>query len=287
MRSYSDAIKHYLRNPVNFVKQTRLWLSHDLCSVPFLFVIGPPRSGTTLVQRILLNHNKIVGYEEETAIFSFRSIYDFERFRHFLDKKVYENAVQKSSSVAEFFATIHKMTFALPDDGYFCEKTPQHAKYLKYLISRFPSSKFLFCVRDPRDAYCSAKASGVILQSGSVIHHAKYFNSCSRDLIALKSCGKGEDILLVKYEDLTKAPRDTVGSMMSFIGLEANIAVQLNPQCNIGDVRAARSEFMRLGENITAKTVGRWYSEMSRGEALKYQAVAGASMAFFGYACLS
>ncbi|WP_158243224.1 sulfotransferase family protein [Acidimangrovimonas sediminis] len=272
----------YAKNPSQILANIRRWKSPQVDQFPFIFVLGPPRSGTTLLHRILLNHSKIVGFSEETGSFSPRSVYDYERFKHFLNKDAHTKALATTSSMAGFFSEFHKLSLDLPAGGRFVEKTPQHAIYLSYLMSRFPQAQFIFALRDPRDTFCSGFSAGNIPQARHVEKHARYFQSCVAPLIALHDMYHSR-VCMVKYEDFTRTPRGEVGRIMKFLKLSGEEDFQLSRRAVSSDDRAHKAEFQRLARPITPATVGRWKTEMSKKQVSVYQKIAGDSLSYFGY----
>lgn len=282
MRGYINAFQHYLTSPTSLLSQIRMTRHGAELEEPFVFVIGPPRSGTTLMHRVLMNHSCLTGFEEETAIFSLRSVEDTQRFSHFVSDAQHSEALFGAVSLAEFCLRLHEIVLNRPKGGRFVEKTPQHAKWLHYIAARFPAAQFVFCVRDPRDTYCSALASGVIPQSKNLHKHASYFNKCAAGLITAP-----QDLQrrthVVRYEDFVSDPALRLSTIMAFLGLEPEVECQISTRGKITDRRAARPEFSRLSEAINNSSVARWKTEMSVEDADRYAKLAGSTMRFFNY----
>lgn len=272
----------YLRNPGDILRNRRRWTNPETSNIPVAFVLGPPRSGTTLLNRLLLNHSAIEGFPLQTNIFSPRSIYDLARFSHYADADTVTRALKQSRSIAGFFARLHELSFPqVPSGGYYLEKTPQHARYLGYILKHLPKAKVIFAVRDGRDTFCSGRSAQNIPQAGSVAGHARYFNSCIKPVRGFLD--QSERILVVKYEEFTAAPEAGLTRIMNFLGLPPELDVQLAPSDQKKDWRAAEKAFERLNQPITPATVGRWRKEMSPEEIAAYNKIAGGSLSLFGY----
>jgi hypothetical protein len=275
-------VDSYIRKPGDILRNRRRWTDPETSDLPVAFILGPPRSGTTLLNRVLLNHSAIRGFPVQTNIFSPRSIYDLKRFSHYADPSITARALTETRSLSGFFARLHELSFPdLPQDGYYLEKTPQHARYLSHILRHLPKSKVIFAVRDARDTFCSGRSAQNIPQVRSVPVHARYFNSCVDPVRGLLS--NHERILVVRYEEFTAAPEAGLTRIMGFLGLDPEMENQLAPSNEAKDWRAAEKAFERLNQPITPATVGRWRNEMSTEEMAAYRRIAGKSLELFGY----
>lgn len=281
--THVKALAHYARNPAEISANLARWRRRERIEAPFIFVLGPPRSGTTLLHRILLNHSKIRGFSEETGTFSPRSIHDYRRFSEFLSPEIHSAALRQTRSISGFFHAIHDLSLPLPDGGAFVEKTPQHAIYLPYLLKCFPKARAVFAIRDPRDTFCSGLSAGNIPQARNLTKHARYFRRCVSPLLTLPETDR-ERVFILKYEDFTRAPEAELTEVMRFLRLSGEEASQLSPEAMASDSRAQQGAFARLARPITPATVNRWQREMTPEQAQAYQIAAGPGLSHFGYA---
>jgi hypothetical protein len=249
---------------------------------PFIFVVGPPRSGTTLVHRLLMNHSLLAGFEDETAIFSFQPVADYQRFRHVSAPDSYQQALEGAVSLADFCVRFHSRCVFLPHRGRYVEKSAQHATWLTYIATRFPQAQFIFCIRDPRDAFCSGSVSRLINQTRSMTAHARYFMKCVRDVAATGFPAR-DRTHVIRYEELTAEPVEQLDAVSRFLRIPLETERQVASLATIADQRASRPEFRRLGSSITPATVGRWRTEMTLDDARRYQDLASGAMVHFGY----
>lgn len=277
-----SSLLRYASHPIEIGRNIRRWRNTETVDLPLVLVLGPPRSGTTLLHRTLLNHSRIAGFSEETSIISPKSIYDFNRFAHFVDEDAYRTALDNTRSLAGFFAALHKYALPAGDLAYYAEKTPQHAKRLDYILSRFPNVRIVFAVRDGRDTYCSGKAAGNIPQARTIRSHAAYFMACVRPAMT-ESARRQDQICVVRYEDFTIDPSGQLDRIMGFLGVDAEPEAQLSAAARKSDDRALRAEFARLNAPISGETVGRWRREMTGTEATAYARIAGSGLSHFGY----
>jgi len=147
-------IRKALTQPLWALRNARYNWIRTTSHASHIFVLGPPRSGTTLMQQILRAHPRLAGLDEETYFF-FRRDYIGLRYpgiepaslRHMVDSA--RDAIDLFDRIAEFVIKKNCATR-------FVEKTPHHALRLAFLQKYFPQAQFIFLVRDPRDGYLSA-----------------------------------------------------------------------------------------------------------------------------------
>lgn len=157
-----------------------------ISEVPYVFIVGNSRSGTTMLLRMLNIHSKLfVGnefhfFEQLWSSADKNSMINNSSAEQLLSKLFYihyegytgEMEVEKYAQEArEFVATEGKgLHYAHEYFGKFllmltdkankeipCEKTPQNIFYIKEILEIFPNSKFIHIVRDPRAILLSQK----------------------------------------------------------------------------------------------------------------------------------
>lgn len=264
-----------LRKSLSFVIRTSFAPPHD---VPLVFLVGAPRSGTTMLQRFIGAHHRICTIPAETAFFrpSFkpekldRFQSDFStRFRRFCP----------GSITADFVAfTEHVKERNDRASAVFCEKTPQHVLSLPALATWFPHAKFVHIVRDGRDAFASARRHPNVPQRLNVRYFARYWRKCVRSRLDL---GQHPRIVDVKYEDLCAAPEAVGAFVMNFLGLPfhtSQLEFFRNP-----DHRAAYDHFSRLTKPIGPESIGTFSQCLDESEIKAFERIAERELRHFGY----
>ena len=147
---------------------------------PYVFVVGSPRSGTTLLERVLDAHSELA-FVHET-----RWIVDFFRKRVGVDDAgrvtpelapalrahrrfgafgLAERELEALARSANGERVPYDVFVARLFDRYGCErgkrlvgdKTPRYARWIGELHELFPRARFVHLVRDGRDVYLSAR----------------------------------------------------------------------------------------------------------------------------------
>ncbi|MFQ5548275.1 MAG: sulfotransferase [Woeseia sp.] len=142
---------------------------------PFVFVVGCPRSGTTLLRRMLDNHPQLTVANDTHFITravkkALRKVSDpaltrelvdqvrsYRRFyRMGLDEADIEEAARGCRSYSQFVSRLYDLRAAHKGKPLSGEKTPDYCRQIPALTSLFPRAKFIHIIRDGRDTCLSA-----------------------------------------------------------------------------------------------------------------------------------
>lgn len=107
---------------------------------PPIILFGNPRSGTTIVQKVIATHPDIVGWYEPNALWVYA---DPGRAHDEFDENDATEKVKRY--IRRRFLKYQKQN----GNRTIMEKTPQHMLRVPYVHAIFPEANFLFIVRDP------------------------------------------------------------------------------------------------------------------------------------------
>lgn len=279
-------MKNILLILLSHLKTPKYWIKNILWRFPktisesqIYFVMGTPRSGTTLLQKILESHSKLFSIHGETAIFSYQNFWDNNRKHFELSKSEIKELLSISSDNVNFFENGVNNLLNNNPGKIFIEKTPQHIKHLDFLIRHFPKAKFIHIVRDGRDCYCSARKHPWIPQSKSISTFSKYYNRCLSQ--GIKSFSN-PNVYTLKYENLVRDPKNVLVKLMEFLNLELE-EEQLDSAFRSKDNRAQLEQFKKLNEGINDSSVGRWRKELNEYEINQFNKHSIEVLKFFEY----
>ncbi|MES2939811.1 MAG: sulfotransferase [Pseudomonadota bacterium] len=244
-----------------------------------VFVLGAPRSGTTLLQRVLSVHGSLFSLHGETGLFSYQNIFDPRRAHFELPPEQRRRMLHEASDLVDFFDRGVALLSARNGGRRFVEKTPQHVLHLQFILAHFPNAKVIHAVRDGRDCYCSSKAHRGIPQNTSARRFARYWRRCIRAAIPYE---QHDRVFTVQYEQFVGNPRRCLREIMDFLGMDMQEA-QLDLAQVGADQRARLDEFKRLSQTIDAASVGRWKTELGERELREFERIAGGELSRYGY----
>lgn len=263
-----------------------------------VFIVGAPRSGTSLVRQ-MLNRHPALAICDETQFF--RLIYQKRRRKAFGDlrnaanrrrlvdeyvslrptrrlgldcAKLAERLYEEATSYPAMFAAVLKHyaeSQGKPRGG---EKTPQHAFAVKTLCEWFPGAFILHIVRDPRDVVASLLR--MPFGSPSVVTNARLW---LRRTFAAREASDGEHYRELRYEDLIADPERGLAGLCKFIGEEYAPSLLVPEQTEMQ--RADERDRFRTA--VTEARRGRWRDELSPRQVAQIEWAVGRQMEALGY----
>jgi len=205
------------------------------------FIIGTGRSGTTLVQSMLMSHSRIF-LPPETRYFGVtdpdlilgagqRKPGDLDRYlaaawpdwsrREFgLDEAEVRSAIAATDlSTRAVFLALAGLWSARSGKPRIGEKTPNHEKSVARIRAVFPEARFIQILRDPRDVVVS-KRDHQLQGHASIFRYARSMRKVyDRHAEYVRTLPK-DVYLTVRYEDLVSDPEGQVRTMCAFLGEE-------------------------------------------------------------------
>ena len=213
-----------------------------------LFIVGMPRSGTSLLHQMLDMHADIDGLGElrhlPQAAARLRSLH--------LDS---ENLTDKIGATRQWY--LDRIRHRLTGSRYFIDKLPTNFLFLGSAKLLFPEAKVIYCQRDARDNCLS------IFQQNMVGDHAyshdldslgKYYRTHLKTLAQWQS-RMAEDVITVRYEDIVADPESGIREILQFMKLE------YDPRCldfteNTRMLQTASR--LQVKEPIYRSAIGKW-----------------------------
>ena len=201
-----------------------------------IFVGGPPRSGTTLVQNMLDSHPDICGgpeFDNIPNIIGVRNMMLDSLNRGRTD--VFMNKEYLDSRVVEFIES-----FLLPyadrrQRRLVSEKTPFNVLVFPELLELFPAGRVILCVRDPRAIVASMLKVGERAASKNQRMHTFTFDldaaiGAVRDFLD-KGFGvvPNARVFVAQYEELVSRPEQSARALSAFLGVPFDEAM-LHPE---------------------------------------------------------
>ena len=205
-----------------------------------VFVVGYPRSGTTLLQALLATQGNIVTFPETHFFNTLRlqygstpKIIHCDSVGRFLENITKASGVEfvehdiallegsEWISTKELFEYIVKRFLPddIPDDFRWLEKTPDHAFSMEVMQKYYPKAKFVGIVRHPFPAIFSRTRNFRPKVQDPIKYLARQWALYVQSLEEFKQ-EHPEKIFIVKYEDLAQSPQIVVSSITDFLSVD-------------------------------------------------------------------
>lgn len=189
-----------------------------------VFIVGAPRSGTTWLQKMLLESPSICGGQESYfySLFypAFKSVADHDDARRvglstYWDKESFNQQMQDV-----WVNTFKSLLQDKPHARLLLEKTPFHALYLDKIHEFLPQAKFIHLIRDSRSVTASLTAAAKgwgnywapRTSKKAALEWYRHVKSARQSNIAQNSFHYHE----VHYEDLLASPITELKKIMNF-----------------------------------------------------------------------
>jgi hypothetical protein len=291
-----------LGNRLARVRQHPWRMRADVSREPHVVIGGSPRSGTTLLRRLLDEHPAFAGGPESSLFLPARI--DVARLAHGYGIPGPELAhlLRDSTSQTAFIDAFAARYLAARGRRRWVEKTPLNIHHLAWIRAHFPEAPIIHLVRDGRDVVCSMRqhpdrrwVDGRWVLSDrrrSVTECARRWASSTGAGMAFRS---DPGYLEVRYEDLVGDPTAALTALLRFLGEPVDDAVIAATRAGAatgawagddgdepedGGVPAARPD---AAGAITTTSVGRWRHDLTPAEVDEVLAVAGDRLHELGY----
>ena len=195
----------------------------------FLFIIGSPRSGTTMLQILLANHPQVASTVEQTLFQHYvvpwletwaSEVHDIEDKGWKLGLPILWKEEELTAFLREFLERAYtKILGNKAGATHILDKHPGYSHHVKTIRRFLPRAKFIHMIRDGRDVACSMMAvhdkmgfAPAQVKGGA----AKWKNFVNA---AREAREFGDDYLEVRYEEFMEAKVATYARVLNFCGL--------------------------------------------------------------------
>gem|GEM_PF-78210 len=224
-----------------------------------IFIVGMPRSGTTLVERILSHHSKVgsggelqdfgVAVKEltQTSGLKVLDIPTIQAAQTLDMTKLGEHYIAKTQRIA-------------PNDERFIDKLPFNFFYIQLIKAALPNAKVIVMLRDPMDT-CVGNFRQLFSLNSPYYNYAfdletvGLFYCQFRQHIDFVKEQYGDDIYLQDYQTLVQNPEEQVRKLLKYCNLpyEAQcLAVEKNT------LPVSTASKMQVRQPINTSSIGRW-----------------------------
>ncbi|MGC8864629.1 MAG: sulfotransferase family protein [Bacteroidales bacterium] len=276
--------------------------------LPFFFIIGRPRSGTTLLRTLLDAHpaiivppeypiildlfNRFGTYPEWNSCTRGKLLQTFKKpltfdFWNYQYLRIEEEALKSDleeirgrvplEKVLRLFYFHSQSVFPKENIQLLGDKNPVYALYTRHLLRWFPDAKFLFITRDYRDNLVSMRKFD--WEAPHPVLQAWRWKYITRMMLRLQRQHPGR-IFMLRYEDLVAQPEEWLKKICSFLQISYNpVMLSFHEKVEEGFSFIDRKTLLKYHESlvkpINTSTIGLWKEKLSRREVHLMDATVG------------
>jgi Flp pilus assembly protein TadD len=234
---------------------TRAWIdaapSGYSASAP-VFVAGLPRTGTTLVERIIASHPALAS-AGETGAFAAEM------------RRAMNGASSKADPAGLGQRYVDQVTaFRVPKDVRFIDKTLQNYLYCGLIHTALPAAKIILIQRHPLDACWAmykAHFQGKFSFSYDLIELAEYYLAYRRLSRHWRATLPADVLLEMNYEDIVRDQAAASRRLIGFVGLPWDDGVLRFHQ---SAAPSASASAVQVRRPIYSSSVGKWRHHAER-----------------------
>jgi glycosyltransferase involved in cell wall biosynthesis/LPS sulfotransferase NodH len=270
-----------------------------------VFVLGCPRSGTTLLYHMLLSAGNFAVYRAESQVFNLleprfgdlriarhrrKLLEAWEKSSLFtktgLEAREVEQAVMANcENAGDFLRIVMELMARKQGVERWAESTPDHLLALPRIKQTIPDALIIHIIRDGRDVALSLEKQHWIRPFPW--DHGKELLTAATYWEWIVNQGRahgralGKDYKEVRYEDLVADPCSTLAQLGEFIGQELDYD-QIQ-RVGIGSVRRPNSSFGGENRSGNFHPVARWKKSLSKQQLIQVEGLIGQTLDALGY----
>ena len=219
-----------------------------------VFLVGFPRSGTTLLDQILSSHPDVGVAEEIRAV---------NKMVQHLASGGYPESLERLRErdileLREIYFSEHRKYMDIGSRKIFVDKMPLNLVHAGLIRRVFPGARFILALRHPCDAVLSCFMRKFSLRGATVLgdlaqSYSEIFDLWQhyRDILDLT-------VHEVRYEDVVADFRATVSGLLDFLGLEWNDAVLEFDKTARAKGHIFTPSYHQVTQKIYTRASGRW-----------------------------
>tara|TARA_B100001250_G_scaffold136967_1_gene117292 strand:- start:3020 stop:4603 length:1584 start_codon:yes stop_codon:yes gene_type:complete len=214
-KKYFDEIKNTYDN-----KLFEKYKEFSVTNSSSIFIVGMPRSGTTLIEQILSSHKDVYGADEVTYLPNLIDEYFGQNKINLSLQNFFDFEKDNLRKIANDY--ISSMKLISQNSKKTTDKLPENFLNIGFIKLILPKSKIIHCCRDPKDNIFSIFKNyftgNKITYSSDLNEIVQYYNLYF-DLMNFWNKLIPNFILNLKYEDLIKDTEKEVRRLLNFCEL--------------------------------------------------------------------
>ena len=226
-----------------------------------VFLMGFPRSGTTLLDSILRSHSCIEVLEEKPFISQIRDKL-FKSHNNLINSLETIDSQKILSIQTEYLDLLNIENDFLLSDKIIIDKFPLNIIEIGFIKRIFPSSKFIISLRHPCDVILSCFTSNFKINEGMAnFYDLKSAAFLYNEVFLLFQQYRNIfdiDCFMIKYEDVIKDFKPTINNLLNFLDLkwEDNLTNFNNTALNRNKINTP--SYSQVIQPLYDSSINRW-----------------------------
>ena len=210
-----------------------------------IFIVGMPRSGTTLISQIISSHSKVCGCDELTYIHDIVS--DFNQ-SNITTKDITNGALRYVDKISKKNPLDLKITV---------DKMPQNYLYIGYIKLMFPNSKIINVNRNPIDNFLSIYQTHFVSGHNYSYDFNDIANVYDKYLIILEYWNKlfPNEIYNIYYEDFINDLKKNTNQLLGFCDLSVENSCY---EFHNNKSHVQTNSFYQVRQKLYSSSVNKW-----------------------------
>ena len=186
-----------------------------------IFVVGMPRSGTSLVEQIISSHSKVYGAGELSFITDLINKKFIKNDFYFFKDKINDfKKIELDEFKNEYLDSLKRYNFV---ENYLIDKAPLNFKWIGFILKSLPNSKIIHCNRSGMDV-CWSNYKNFF--SSNKMNYTYNFQNLGeyywlyKNLMNFWDSIYKDRIYTVSYEELTNNPNEEIKKLIQYCGLD-------------------------------------------------------------------
>jgi hypothetical protein len=270
-----------------------------------VFVVGSPRSGTSLLYHSLMSSGGFAVYDQETHFFSglatrVGNLAHLKNRKELIEKwresqyfkvsglemkEVERRILSDCRNSGDFLRIVMESMAQSQNVDRWAEKTPDHVLYLGEIKRTVPDALIIHIIRDGRDVALSLDGKGDL--HPYLLHKSHALLACGLYWEWLVETGSrmapklGSHYLEVRFENLVNKPRETLAQIGQFI--DYDLDYDRIQQVGMRTVGEPNTSFREKDNSAGFNPVNRWKKAFPAGELARFEALVGPCLQKRGY----
>lgn len=226
-----------------------------------VFLVGFPRSGTTLLDTILRSHSRICIVEEKPMLVSAKRSINLDNN---LEKIENINDQEVAVAIRAYSDELEKHIAGSRNDRFIIDKLPLNILEMPLIHSLFPKSKIILAVRHPFDSIlsCWIQNFGLNHAMANMVDLGRIVDLYCLAMNTLKACACRYNLAvhLIKYEGIVHDLKTETTMLLNFLGLEWEDHLENYRETAIERGRINTPSYTQVIRPLYKDSVYRWES---------------------------